>query len=389
MKTRYVVLFLAGVFLFLNVQVADAIPAFARKHKISCSTCHAPFPRLKPFGQEYAGRGFRMEEGQEPARATYDTGDPLLKLNRVVPLAMRLDGYFSWKEDSLSETDFEFPWAFKLLSGAPIGDTISYYVYFIIEQGEIEGLEDAYLQFNSPFSMPFDLMFGQFQICDPMFKREARLERYDYEIYKTRVGDTVANLTYDRGLLLGGTLPGEIDTVFQVVNGNGIGHADEEDNFDRDKFKNVALWLGRQFGPVRVGVFGYYGKEKGGEEEHDNEFYYIGPDLIIDLHENWQFNLQYLERRDEDPFFQGSGVDEYETRGGFAELHYFPQGQDGRWAISALYNKVDSDDAAAELQSFSLTATHLLARNIKLIMEAGRETEEEVTRVSIGVVAAF
>ena len=34
---------------------AEAIPAFARQHKISCTTCHAPFPRLKDFGEEFAG----------------------------------------------------------------------------------------------------------------------------------------------------------------------------------------------------------------------------------------------------------------------------------------------------------------------------------------------
>ena len=31
---------------------AQAIPAFARTHKLSCTTCHAPFPRLKEFGNE-------------------------------------------------------------------------------------------------------------------------------------------------------------------------------------------------------------------------------------------------------------------------------------------------------------------------------------------------
>jgi len=50
---------------------AAAIPAFARKYRQSCTTCHAPFPRLKPYGEEFAGRGFRMEEGAEPGR-----GDP-------------------------------------------------------------------------------------------------------------------------------------------------------------------------------------------------------------------------------------------------------------------------------------------------------------------------
>ena len=46
---------------------AEAIPAFARQHKISCTTCHAPFPRLKDFGEEFAGNGFAMPE-EENAR---------------------------------------------------------------------------------------------------------------------------------------------------------------------------------------------------------------------------------------------------------------------------------------------------------------------------------
>jgi len=56
---------------------AAAIPAFARKYRISCTTCHAPAPRLKAFGEEFAGRGFRMEEAQEPGyyRAAWNGRD--------------------------------------------------------------------------------------------------------------------------------------------------------------------------------------------------------------------------------------------------------------------------------------------------------------------------
>jgi len=159
---------------------ADAIPAFARKYQLSCSTCHAPFPRLKPFGEEFGARGYRMEDpSKEPTRATYDVGDPLLMLVRDVPLALRLEGYASWKENALAETDFEWPWAFKILSGGPISNHISYYFYFLEESGEVVGLEDAFLQFNSIFNLPLDLAVGQYQVCDVLFKRESRLERYD------------------------------------------------------------------------------------------------------------------------------------------------------------------------------------------------------------------
>ena len=60
----------AALLALLAPRDAEAIPAFARKYRFSCTTCHAPFPRLKPYGAEFAGRGFRVEGGAEPARAT-------------------------------------------------------------------------------------------------------------------------------------------------------------------------------------------------------------------------------------------------------------------------------------------------------------------------------
>ena len=69
-------------------QTASAIPAFARKYNFSCTTCHAPFPRLKDYGEEFAGAGFRLPPGEEPKRAYRDTGDELLTLQRDVPAAI-------------------------------------------------------------------------------------------------------------------------------------------------------------------------------------------------------------------------------------------------------------------------------------------------------------
>lgn len=106
---------LAGIALWglLAASSADAIPAFARKYQLSCSTCHAPFPRLKPYGEEFAGRGFRMEDpSKEPTRATYDVGDPMLKLFRELPLAVRMDFYGVWQEKEEVKTDFQAPWVF-------------------------------------------------------------------------------------------------------------------------------------------------------------------------------------------------------------------------------------------------------------------------------------
>jgi hypothetical protein len=394
-----------GLLAFLMLaDPAWAIPAFARKYSYSCTTCHAPAPRLKPFGEDFAGRGFRLEDpSQEPARATRDTGDPLLQLMREVPLAIRLEGFAAYKEDADAEYDFEYPWAFKVLSGGPISDKISYYFYYIIEKGGESGLEDAYLQLNKPFGLPFDLLFGQFQVCDPLFKRELRLERNDYLIYKAKPGYSLINLTYDRGLMAASTLPGDIDMVLGIYNGSGLKEMDPLDgSYDVDKDKSYSARFARQFGPVRLGLFGYFGKENA--KYYENTVDYWGPDLMIDLSDNLQINIQYLERTD-DPDLTDSDA-ESKVDGGFVEFIWLPNGPEGRWALSALYNRVDYDyysyvgDLAMEqkAENASITLNYLLARNIRVLTEVqmdfdvdpgGLEECKDVMKASIGVSAAF
>lgn len=376
-----------GVGVMATAAPADAIPAFARKYQFSCSTCHAPVPRLKPFGEEFAARGFRLDPAQEPPRATIDTGDPELRLTREVPLAFRIEGFGSWKEGAASEADVQWPWAFKILSGGPISNSVSYYVYFILEKGGVQGLEDAYLQFNRPFNVPLNLMFGQFQVSDPLFKRELRLERFDYQIFKTRVGHAPLDLTYDRGIVGSWTFPGKIESVVQVVNGNGIREAHEED-FDQDALKTVSWRVAYRTGRVRVGGFSYFGRQRDLAGVR-NRTWYLGPDLVVDFTDSLQLNAQYLERRDNDPLFTGERLGDWETRGGFAELHYLPKGPDGKWVVSFLYNKVDSDDPEALWHSASVTLTRLVARNVKLVVDGGREIEHKAGRISVGVMAAF
>lgn len=373
----------------LLIPPAEAIPAFARKYQVSCTTCHAPFPRLKPYGEEFAARGFRLPDPtQEPARATLDVGDPLLSLPRDFPIAARLEGYASYKENVVAEADVEFPWVFKILTGGPIAKKISYYLYIIAEKGEGFGIEDAWLQFNELGGKPIDIQVGQFQVCDPLFKRELRLERFDYLVFGTSVGESSVRLTYDRGALVTFHLPKKVDLIAGIVNGNGIDAADAFDSFDNDNYKNAVLRVVGSLKKARIGALGYWGRQRGANGVV-NETWYAGPDFVFDLHPKWQLNVEYLERRDDNPFFDPLGSPEFATRGGFAELHFFPKGQDERWALSLLYNNVRSDDPLARGETGSLTANYLIVRNVRLVMEAGRDFEASQTRVSLGVVSAF
>src|SRR4030066_1454528 len=81
-----------AVLFLVPAQNIYAIPAFARKYQISCQVCHSPaMPRLKGFGEEFEGNGFRLTEYESP-RYFIQTGDDSTSLFRQLPFAFRLDG---------------------------------------------------------------------------------------------------------------------------------------------------------------------------------------------------------------------------------------------------------------------------------------------------------
>lgn len=381
---------------------SDAIPAFARKYKLSCSTCHSMIPKLKEYGDEFAANAFRLPDAPEPPRTYVDGGDDMLMLHRFFPIAIRFDGYVQYAERDRGEFDFETPYGVKLMSGGPISPHIGYYLYFYMnERGEIAGLEDAYVHFNNLFGTNFDILLGQFQVSDPLFKRELRLTLEDYELYRMRPAHSHANLTYDRGVMLTYGFDFGLDLVGSVLNGNGIGEADNR-IFDVDNGKAFAIRASQSIGPVRIGGFYYHGEEMfydiafqspGGPRFADvkNTVTYYGPDITIG-NDYLELNAQYLRREDSDiPGDMNTvAADREQTMEGvMAELVYFPGGMESNWAVVALYNRAESDQTDYLYHTATLSVSRLLARNFRLVGEATYDLEAEKPRISVGFVSAF
>ncbi len=393
----------ATVATFLIPANASAIPAFARRYKMSCTTCHTPFPRLKAYGNEFAANGFMIPE-EEKDRDYVIAGDDMLRLNRDFPIAVRFDAFATMfeNEDGDVATDLQSPFGLKMLSGGPLAKDIGYYFYFFMsERGEVAGIEDAYIHFNNLGGAPLDIMVGQFQTCDPLMKRELRLTYEDYKIYKTRIGLSNNNLAYDRGMII--TYDVEktgTSLVGMLLNGNGK-DATVDGHFDSDKFKNFFLRAGQDFGEyLHVGYFGYYGDELGFNPDldgnpltHDvgavfhNRLLYHGPDIKAG---NGTFDLsfQYLKRRDTNPNFVSNAVD-VETDGIVAELVISPHQDRSRHYITLLYNKIDSDWDAYDYETYTLGVTRLARRNLRLTLEYTYDNVQETSRGAVGLVSAF
>ena len=384
--------------IYLAEQV-QAIPAFARKYRISCSTCHAPAaPALKPYGDDFAGNGFRLSDEQAP-RYYMDTGDPKLSLLRELPIAVRLEGFVSYNLAGNEKADFASPYLMKFMSGGEISKRLSYYFYFYFsERGEVAGVEDAFLMYNDMFGIDFDIALGQFQVSDPLFKRELRLSLEDYVLYTSQIGNSGINMKYDKGVMMTLGLATGTGVTLEVVNGDGIGEAHNR-VFDHDKYKNVLVKVAQDVGDMLgIGAFIYTGKE---ELIHNtinnttNEVFIWGPDISFTPSENWTLNAQYLMRDDSQVYPNMSSTNlltDIGTAGAMAELIFSPRGDQSNWYLLGLYNWVDSDFNPADYHSATFHAGYLLRRNVRLAAEYTLDltnSDDPMNRLSFGFISAF
>ena len=380
--------------MLLMSQSLFAVPAFARRYKFSCTTCHDPFPRLKNYGDEFAGNGF-IEPKEEKPRDYISAGDDKLWLNKTFPIAVRFDAFTMLETKGDVKKDLQTPYGVKLLSGGTLYKNIGYYFYFYIyERGEVVGLEDAYIHFDNVIGTNLDIMVGQFQTCDPLMKRELRLTFEDYNVYKTRIGSSGINLAYDRGIIFAyGIEKTGTDIVAMVTNGNGIPEAGDNKRFDQDPYKNVMLRIAQGVGE-NIGIGGFYYRGEEAKIVNDlpvtdttNVVQYFGPDLTLNLGK-LAFTGQYLIRLDSNPTFIANS-DETKMTGICAELVFSPNYDQSNFYWTLLYNNINADINDHDYHTVAFSGTYLMARNLRIIAEFINDLEKENNMLILGLVSAF
>ncbi|MFO8234716.1 MAG: hypothetical protein R6U04_04830 [Bacteroidales bacterium] len=385
---------------FLPVKESNAIPAFARKYRLSCKTCHTPSsPKLKDYGDSFAGSGFKLEDEEAP-RYYVPAGDDKLSLIRDFPIAVRLDGHVTYNTANNNGSDIGAPYMLKLLSGGELSEKLSYYFYFYMnEQGEVAGVEDAILMYDNVLGTELDIVIGQFQVSDPLFKRELRLSLEDYMLYTSEIGMSDITLKYDRGIVVSYGFETGTDIEVSIFNGNGI--PEQQFNlFDKDKHKSYLGRVSQNLGEyLRIGGFAYIGKEEQGDGQNQitNDVLIAGPDLTLNFSDQLEFNFQYTYREDSDTYFNRNMTllgENVTTKGIMSELIYAPEADQSDWYLLGLYNRVESNYEPAEYESLTFHAGYLIRRNIRLASEYSYVLMDPINgddygKFSIGVISAF
>ena len=163
MKARVVVA--AAALAVLVPGTAGAIPAFARKYNVACSTCHEAWPKLNDFGQLFRDNGYRMNRGKD---------NPTEQPGAYWPIAFRTTVGYQYAEQEGVPVDqppgttttktgtFGFA-GLDILTAGALGEQISWLLVYTPALGSAgfgtapaDGdLESAFIGFHRIFGTPF------------------------------------------------------------------------------------------------------------------------------------------------------------------------------------------------------------------------------------------
>lgn len=253
----------------------DAIPAFARKYKTSCMTCHVAYPKLNAFGEAYRLNGYQIPESEDELKRDEDVSLGSDGWKRVwpngvwpgaipgtPPLAVR--GVTEFQYDDAAEVDREFkpPSVTLFLSGSLHDDISAYMGFHLFEEGEIGSLGRMFIQFSSLLSnwqLPtyaLNIRFGQFIPDAVPFAnhRGLTLTSYATNTYYPALGSTLSAghahggggagfvlETQQLGIEARGVIRHRVRYAVGWVNGTGPG---AEANSAKDGYVRLAYKLG-------------------------------------------------------------------------------------------------------------------------------------------------
>jgi hypothetical protein len=139
MKKSIYILTLIILSLTLLINESYGIPAFARKYKTSCATCHYCIPKLNAFGKAFLNNGFRWPGGDE----NYVKEEPVSlgsegnkkawpnaiwpsDIPGTSPLSVLVTGVTNYEAMNNVKWSFEIPNYVNVLYGGTLGQNFSF-----------------------------------------------------------------------------------------------------------------------------------------------------------------------------------------------------------------------------------------------------------------------
>jgi hypothetical protein len=159
------------VLLSLCPSPSFAIPAFARKYDLSCTSCHTKPPRLNAFGEAFHMAGFQIPTVKEgEIKKKRKIGRIWSETDFLNVFSLRATGNLaeSYQGGDKEETNLALPREIEIYLAGTVTDEISYFFVLAHQGGAIRGTGTGQFEDRSEFGLgkEFFLMFD----LKPMMK---------------------------------------------------------------------------------------------------------------------------------------------------------------------------------------------------------------------------
>ena len=308
---------------------AEAIPAFARKHKLACNDCHTVFPQLNRFGRDFRDNGFRTSDEVEeflrpkPARPVASTPaeeDFWSFIPEQIPFSIQAKVHNVINPKGDVKSDFQLD-ELQLQSGGTLTPRVSYYLHHhLAEEGEPGKLYTGWVRFNNLWKSNWlNITVGQTELPLSFSPEIERLSAFEYLAFDRELGANPFNLNRPQlGVQVFGQSANGTKLWAGVTNGFGLAVNEATETFDNNTFKDVYARVGQELGESLVGGFVYYGRARGGTratEGFSDNFVRVGGDALVNLSKLIVYGTA-LYARDSNPIGTGERATFY---GGFVQ----------------------------------------------------------------------
>lgn len=358
------------------INLAFAIPTFARKYRTSCGTCHIGFQKPTPFGETFRQNGYQIPAGdaayikEEPVKLGADAWKKVWpkqtwpgEIPSQVPIAFYAHQRIFVDENKVpATTNFKFPHEFKLFTAGTTGDLLSFWGEYNLQSSTLNRL---FAQFNDLFLkdsggrfafLPEDalnLRIGRLDVGTIGFPINLRRTINKPLPYTYTVADGWDLADLQSGLEVNGVLKSRFKYALGLVNGPGAGLTGagstgtpsgvEDENDKKDVYGRIAYKFGglsfdgKDWGQeaelkqtdnwvdnaITLGLFGYWGTSTVGTTSlWENDFRRLGFDYRFNFG-NLDIYGAYVRGVDKSPASTKDGLITRGTVGGVDSFSWF------------------------------------------------------------------
>ncbi len=401
---------IAGVLALLFVGLAydaQAIPAFARKYRTSCTTCHVAIPKRNAFGEAFRRNGYQIPGGderyikEEPVSLGAEAWKEMWpdaiwpgSIPASVPLSAYVHQRFVW-DLAKGHDEFDAPHEFELLAGGTLGRNIGFFGEWVaFEAGQnAPGLKRFYIQFSNLFERllgrALSLRVGRFEpgIADG-YKDADRITMEHPITLDYRVTNAFRIRDAQSGIEVTGVPHRSVEYVVGMVNGQGVSVNDPDDHRDtyaRVGFKFGGMGLDGSGAPdelqisnnyvdnsFTIGLYGYRGFStlSASGNRFRNEFERLGVDARLNLGSTYLMG-GYVRGEDDNPF--NSALRDVDSGAWFVEVDKIFK----PWLIGVLRYEELAVDGKADVRKVVPNLTVLARANVRFTLEAVVLLEED------------